>query len=591
MKKLIPIIVVVSSLISVGFTLVRTPHLAGVPALQVVAPTPTNIPELEASMLMEHLLMEDRNGDGKVDPGDTIRYTIRYTNTGEIPGSNTILRAICDTNLIAGVANIISDGMNVTEQDGAISWELDNLPTQGEESKGSVSFDATLTDAFPPGTTSLNCRITLSATELANPIIEEIIIDLPSPKLTVKKEGTTIDDSNNNGVPDGGESIRYTVTFENEGNVAATNVIVQDDYPEELFATIENITSEGNSDGDAINWEINSVAAGDSYTLQYDATLEEKLPQGTSIIENKVEIVSDRTDPVRITHTIPIRLPELTITKETKLVSDLNENGSPDPGDTIQYTIKFVNTGIGDATEVVIIDDYPETLFARVEGISPAVGEDDSEFPGKDDGSMITWEIGKFASEKNGEVRYQATLGNSFVVGPNSVDNKVTITSKEVEPETATTMLKVNVAPTPTPTSTPTPEPTPEPTAVIGEGVSAGIYKENPTIPSVLLGVLAFFVLGALIYTGTQEPKSLSEPIPELPRDADPDLVEKHIEMIQQRNDFAQQRLSLVREGVFLVFIISAILILAIGEGIKQDGAISILSAIVGYVFGRAASR
>jgi hypothetical protein len=47
----------------------------------------------------------------------------------------------------------------------------------------------------------------------------------------------------------------------------------------------------------------------------------------------------------------------------------------------------------------------------------------------------------------------------------------------------------------------------------------------------------------------------------------------------------------MVREGVFLIFIVSAILILAIGEGIREDGAISILSAIVGYVFGREATR
>jgi uncharacterized repeat protein (TIGR01451 family) len=584
MKKLIPIIVVVSSLTSVGFTLARTPLSAAVPALQevtpspdqTITPTPTSVPNLEASTIVEHQLVEDRNGDGKVDPGDTIRNTITYANTGIIAGSNTILRAICDTHLIAGVGNITIPGM--PEDDGAISWELGDLPAQSEDS---VSYDAILIESFPPSTTSLKCRVTLNATELDEPIALESTLDLPSPILTVKKEGETID-LNNNGVLDGGESVRYTITYENIGSATAPNVVIRDDYPQELIAIIDNITGDGKNDDDVITWEITSVAAGDSKSLQYVAILKEKLPQGTTGIENTVEIVSDRTDPASGANLIPITLPELTITKVTALISDLNENGNPDPGDTIQYTIKFVNNGKGDATEVVIIDDYPETLFDGVV-ISEGSNVNGNEISGKDDGSMIAWDIGTLAKETNGEVRYQATLGNSFVVGPNQVDNKVTITSKEVEPDTATSMLKVNVVPTPSPT--------PEPATVVGEGVSAGIYKENPTIPSVLLGVLAFFVLGALIYTGTQEPKSLSEPIPELPKDADSALMEKYIELTQQRNSFAQQRLSLIREGVFLVFIISAILILAIGEGIKQDGAISILSAIVGYVFGRAASR
>jgi hypothetical protein len=59
----------------------------------------------------------------------------------------------------------------------------------------------------------------------------------------------------------------------------------------------------------------------------------------------------------------------------------------------------------------------------------------------------------------------------------------------------------------------------------------------------------------------------------------------------RNKRELSRQRIAMVREGVFLIFIVSAILILAIGEGIAEDGAVSILSAIVGYVFGREATR
>ena len=286
MKRLIPLIVIVSSLISVGYTLDRTPHSAVVHALQevtptpdqTITPTPTSVPELLASVIGGELV-EDRNSDGKVDPGDTIRYTITYKNDGVVTGTNAILRAICDTHLIASVGNITSDGLS--EDDGAISWELGSLPAQSE---GSVSYDAILIETFPPGTTSLNCRVTLNATELDEPIVVETTLDLPSPSLTVKKEGMTID-LNDNGVLDGGESIRYTITYVNEGSAAAPNVIIRDEYPEELIAIIDNIAGEGKNDDGVITWEITSVAAGDSKTLQYVAILKEKLPQGTSGIK------------------------------------------------------------------------------------------------------------------------------------------------------------------------------------------------------------------------------------------------------------------------------------------------------------------
>jgi len=52
-----------------------------------------------------------------------------------------------------------------------------------------------------------------------------------------------------------------------------------------------------------------------------------------------------------------------------------------------------------------------------------------------------------------------------------------------------------------------------------------------------------------------------------------------------------RQRIALAREGLFLTVIVSGIFILAVAEAIQPDGAISILSAIVGCVFGRETGR
>jgi uncharacterized membrane protein len=47
------------------------------------------------------------------------------------------------------------------------------------------------------------------------------------------------------------------------------------------------------------------------------------------------------------------------------------------------------------------------------------------------------------------------------------------------------------------------------------------------------------------------------------------------------------QYLQLALEGVAVIVLVAAVLILAMGSGIRQDGAVSILSTIGGYVLGR----
>jgi hypothetical protein len=95
-------------------------------------------------------------------------------------------------------------------------------------------------------------------------------------------------------------------------------------------------------------------------------------------------------------------------------------------------------------------------------------------------------------------------------------------------------------------------------------------------MPTLSIGLLALFSMGVLTYVGAiVRPRIISD-------------AEQDIEYIKE---LEHRRLDMVRDGIFLVFIITGVLMLALGGGIKQDGAISVISTIVGYVFGRATSR
>jgi ABC-type methionine transport system permease subunit len=57
--------------------------------------------------------------------------------------------------------------------------------------------------------------------------------------------------------------------------------------------------------------------------------------------------------------------------------------------------------------------------------------------------------------------------------------------------------------------------------------------------------------------------------------------------LILRKGQWKSQYFRLVIEGVAVVVIVEAVLVLAMSEGIESNGAVSILSGIAGYVLGR----
>ena len=98
-----------------------------------------------------------------------------------------------------------------------------------------------------------------------------------------------------------------------------------------------------------------------------------------------------------------------------------------------------------------------------------------------------------------------------------------------------------------------------------------------------MIGVLAFGAMVVLTHVGAIANFDFSK------KDEKNERVDS-TRLVEEQGRFERSRISLVREGTFLIFIIASILVLAISRGVEPDGAISILSAIVGYVFGRASS-
>jgi len=267
---------------------VTTPVVAAAPALTLVKSNPVNA---------------DEDGDGAISIGDTLTYTITATNTGNIDQTNVVLT----DNLIAPSTITMAD---------AAAGTVDNVASV-------ISDEVT----------------TAVADDVSVPVVPGI------PALTLVKSAPINADEDGSGAVSIGDTLTYTITATNAGNVDQTNVTVTDN----LIAPSTNICA------------VVPVGATCVLTGDYTVTMAD---ESTDIV-NTASVVSDEvTTPVTDTVTTPVdpAAPALTLVKSNPVNADEDGDGSVSIGDTLTYTIVATNSGNIDQNNVVLTDNQLRTL-------------------------------------------------------------------------------------------------------------------------------------------------------------------------------------------------------------------------------------
>ncbi|MDR6845684.1 gliding motility-associated C-terminal domain-containing protein [Flavobacterium granuli] len=191
-------------------------------------PTVTTLNSQISIKIMKEGVYEDKNNDGIANIGDVVNYTFTITNTG-----NGVLGdiKIKDDNVpaVRGVLSALaagaSDGITftavypITDADIALGYVYNSALASAISSANAtvtaLSEDPTPCVLCPTNSNCLTCTIT------AIPQVSSIAI--------VKK--AVFDDNNGDGYAVIGETISYTFTVMNTGNLPLTNVIVTDALP------------------------------------------------------------------------------------------------------------------------------------------------------------------------------------------------------------------------------------------------------------------------------------------------------------------------------------------------------------------------
>ena len=253
----------------------------------------------------------DEDGDGQVSVGDTLRYTITATNTG-----NTTLATIDVSDDLTGDDTSCSD----VAPGGDCVLIADYTVLQTDVNAGRIDNTGT------------------ADSEQTDPVTADETVDVPrNPSVLLEKTGSL--DVGADGVATPGDLISYELLVTNTGNVTLTGVLVSDPgvigptCPTDTLAPGANMTCTATY----------AITQADIDAGVYDNIASVATAEGP-----------ERTDD----HTEPIpQAPALSVDK--LLTGNADEDGSGDVslGDTLSYSITATNDGNTTLAKVDVSDD------------------------------------------------------------------------------------------------------------------------------------------------------------------------------------------------------------------------------------------
>ncbi|MGL5152441.1 MAG: hypothetical protein ACRC7N_17935, partial [Clostridium sp.] len=311
--------------------------------------------------------------------GDTITYTINAMNTGSTNANNVV----------------VTDPLNPALKFVTNSVSINNIPNASDNPNTGINLGT----LAPNVMNTITFKAVVVTTPTINPIPNQANVNYtynPAPGITTTVTNpspitqTTVSYVNlGNAQKDSspkyvklGDTVTYTITIPNTGNVQVDNVVVQDTIPTgSTFvpnsAMVNGVPNPGNPQS-GIN--IGSILAGGSGVLEFQVVVTSVPASG--VLTNKANFTYSYTvdpdNPGGKTGTGGTNINTTTVTQATLVgppgTSGANnagtKSGTPSPadvGNTVTYTILLKNAGNVAANNVVINDTIPTctTLVAN----------------------------------------------------------------------------------------------------------------------------------------------------------------------------------------------------------------------------------
>ena len=268
--------------------------------------------------------------------GDTITYSFLVTNTGNVPLNNV---NVTDTFTSggSGTMSAISCPLTTLELKGTTTCTATYVTTQADVDKGSIDNAAVAHGTQPPTTDNPTPTPTDSTPDT------ETVTNTATPELALDKAAGAIVDANGDKLTNAGDTIAYTFTVTNNGNVTVSNLVVQDAM---LSAAGVTITCPVTS----LSATASTVCTATAYTLT-QADVDAAHVANTATVTGTTPNGGTTTTPPDGTDTPVPATPALTLTKTADTTTYVL-------GQTVKYSFLVTNTGNVTMSNLTVTDQF-----------------------------------------------------------------------------------------------------------------------------------------------------------------------------------------------------------------------------------------
>jgi gliding motility-associated-like protein/uncharacterized repeat protein (TIGR01451 family) len=320
------------------------------------------------------------NGDGSINAGDIIVYTININNTGSTQlssitlidtlkdGNNNVLQLSSGPLFISSTQGSSESSLNPSE---SATYSATYIISNSDAGTGKVINSVTV-NASSPGNNNDVSDVSDDGDDTdGNTTNDPTVIEIISlPEIEVTKVADVID-LNQNGINDVGDRIDYIITVENKGNITVSGLTYVDTLSDasgrELILTTQPTfvsSSQNSPQGILAQSEIATYTASyligqraaDSGVIRNSVVFRGNSPGQIGdvfdISDNGDDTDGNSEDDITEVFTVSNVVMEVTKTAE---ITD-NGDGETGAGDIITYTIIVENNGNSTLRDLLIVD-------------------------------------------------------------------------------------------------------------------------------------------------------------------------------------------------------------------------------------------
>ena len=290
-----------------------------------------------------NIVLSKTDGSTVTAPGQSLTYTLTFTNTGAGDAYNITLSDNLPASVTYQSCNLGSLSGTCSESGGVVTFTLTNPLAAGDSASVSttVQVNATVT-----GPTTLTNTATLNYTDSANQPRPQVSASdstqVPAQPTIVlsKTDGSTVT------AP--GQTLTYTLTFTNTGVGDAYNITLSDTLP--AGVSYQSCSPACNVSGSTVTFNLGTLAAGASasvsITVQVDTTVTGPTTLTNTATLNYTDSANQPRPQVSASDSTYVPGPTtVDLIKRASLVVDSNSDNLAGPGDVIEYTLVLTNTG------------------------------------------------------------------------------------------------------------------------------------------------------------------------------------------------------------------------------------------------------